>query len=233
MKNKRGWVALGLACISFSLILSWRSIADSLMPTPPSSDGTTVSSPETTTPTPTDSSSPTPSDTQTVNTSVDISQPTPTPTPIAPMIEQRMLIAVPNSVPVDPRARSVILPSLYFSGDGTLLLCIDSNQDSINVPGTLISSDSLFVQGNGTNHFAISGSFDQVLTTINGSGMTRIFSPYSGIGNTTLEFRFIVMNQAGSDFSFCSQADTSNTRTLHFQAVNLNLDITKASVKVK
>jgi hypothetical protein len=226
-------MAIGLACLAFSLLLSWRSIADSLSSAPQASDTVSTSSPDPTSPTPIETSSPQQPETSTSDTSTDSIAPTPTPTPLAPMVEQNMRIAVPQIIPVDPRARSALLPSIFFSGTGTLLLCIDSNQDSISIAGPLINSDSFFSQGNGTNHFAISGPVDEVLTAVNGYGMTRIFSTYSGLGNTTLDFRFIAMNQVSSDFSFCSQADASNTRTLHFQAVDLNLDMTKASVRVK
>lgn len=248
MRKVRGKLFLGVACIFASLLVGWQSFADTNdLPNPiasasPEATPTDSPSPEITSPSPTPSPSdsvvasespvaiptPEPSSTEEPAASPKTSS-APTPPPIVPLADQSMYIVLPRIIPVDPRAHSALMPTIFFIGPGSLMLCIDSNQDALYLEDNKYVS----IKGNGSEHLIINGDYSSISSLFNDPGGKRIYSRAGGIGNSVMLFRFVALSGASMNPSFCSNAAPSNTRTLTFDPIKLALNITKATVSVK
>ena len=222
MKRSRVIAISSSIWLALVLLLSWKSLADT----------SPLLSPDLVTPTPSvgptssDSQAPLPTD-QVV--SAPTSTPSPTPTVLSP--DQSMVLRIPNRILVDPRAKSALLPQLHLEGNGPLIVCLDSNQVSILLGSA--NNSEVISAGNGTGHIVISGEAARIMNSINSEAGSRAFTHGAGISNSVITLRSAALTQESIDDSFCSQAEPSNTRTLTFAPLELALNITKASVRVK
>ena len=240
--RKSGLLFLSISWLALSLFVTWNSLADSTTPPEPSPTSTSVpaavessSSTKSASASPDSISSTSGSDGNSVPESTDTASAfaspsaSPTPPPIEPLTDQNMSIIMPKTIPVDPRAHSALIPKMFYIGPGSLLLCIDSNNLSFNFP----ENDQVQLFGNGSEHLLLSGSYSGISSLFNSSDGTRVISKLSGIGNSQALFRFVALSEPSLDKSFCSGGISSNTRTLSFKAIQLTLNIVKASVNVK
>ena len=240
--RKSGWLFLSVTWLVLALFVTWNSLADSTTPPEPTPTSTLVPEPvASSSSTPSASATPSPisstagSDGNSISGSNDTASPSdspsasPTPPPIEPLADQSMYLIMPRTIPVDPRAHSALIPQIFFIGPGSLLLCIDSNNISFNFP----ENDQVQMLGNGSEHLLLTGSYASISSLFNSSNGTRVISNLSGIGNSQALFRFVAMSEPSIDKSFCSGGISSNTRTLSFKALQLTLNIVKASVNVK
>ena len=171
-------------------------------------------------------------------------EPTPKPssTTKAPyaLANQSMRIIAPSEVNVDPRARSVFLPSIYVESSGNLLICASSNLGSFDANLSRLSNysaldeeSSLEISGSNTPKLRISGLGSQAVTIINGVNGLRVFSSNRALAGSYVQLSFINLSEASVNPKLCNDASASNTRTIYLRALGIDLNITKGGITLK
>ena len=154
----------------------------------------------------------------------------PTPVPPHAVTNQSMRIAVPNSVSTDPRAHSVFLPRLHISGVDTLLVCGYSNAPSVTFSSGIPGVESA---GSGSPFFRISGPAHLVMAALNSDMGARITSTTKAIPGSVVSFSFVALSKPSINANLCNDGSPSNTRTVSFRALNMDLNMIKDGVRLK
>jgi hypothetical protein len=141
-----------------------------------------------------------------------------------------MRLAVPASVSVDPRAHSVFLPHINVAGVDTLLICGYTSASSVNYSANFAGVESA---GNGTPTFRISGPPHLVTAAFNGDMGARLISDAKAVSGSVLSFLFISLDKSSTNADLCKTGNASNTRTISFRAIKVDLNMVKESVSLK
>ena len=178
------------------------------------------------------SSSSAPSQSPSSNPIIDRATASASPSPIPPeAIEtQTIRMAVPTAFSVDPRAHSVFLPQIQASGPETLLICGHTNATSLDFTNNLPGVES---QGSGSATFRISGPANSVVASFNGAMGARLQSNSNAISGKVLSLTFIALNKSSINPALCNDGNPSNTRTISFRAMNMDLNMVKDGVRLK
>jgi hypothetical protein len=236
-KVSRTWVAAFV--FALSAIFVGQSLADDAIPpvvdpvvtsdaptsTPePSPPADPAPAPETSPsadPAPSDSPSPTPS-------------PSPTEEPPHAIENQNMFVRAASVVRVDPRAQSVFITPIEVYAPSLILACISSANASLDVSVknavNNIEPDTLV--GDYSNYIRISGSSDQVMSTINSFNGLRALSFSSRIAYKHLLFRFVAISEPTLDAKLCNDGSPSNNRIVSIVPFGIDIDMKKADVRL-
>lgn len=164
--------------------------------------------------------------------------PTPTPKPPHALANQAMTIIAPQSVSVDPRARSLFLPQIYVVSSGNLLICTSSNLAAFdanvgNVAAVVKGPSSLEITGAYTPSLRISGLGSQAVWMINSGNGLRVFSNYQALAGSYVQLSFVALSEVSADPRLCNDASPSNTRTIYLRGLGLDLNMVKSGVTLK
>lgn len=166
--------------------------------------------------------------------------PSPSKTPPHALTNQNMQIIAPNEVNVDPRARSVFLPSIYVASGGNLLICASSNLGSFDAKVIDYSGfsaqdkkSSLEISGANTPYLRISGLGSQAAAIINNGNGLRVFSPNRALAGSYIQLRFVALSEVSNNPKLCGDGSASNTRTIYLRGLGIDLNITKGGITLK
>ena len=165
--------------------------------------------------------------------------PTPSPTPLPPMAtsSQEMLITLPGSLRVDPRATSVFMPQIQFVSNNALLVCIASSNLLFDLGSYRVSDDReeeyVLVKGDRTSFLLISGYPVFVNSLLNSQSGLRIYREGGAIGNHFALFRFVDLTKPAVEESLCLDGNQANNRFLTMVPLGLSQNISKAKVGLK
>jgi len=169
----------------------------------------------------------------------DSASPTISPTPEPPhaLSLQDLVLRIPNTISVDPRARSVLMPAIVVFGSRYILACVNSPRAILAIDYSDTESDSasgeaLIVGSRSTNLLA-SGSAGQIMSILNSHSGTRVISTGPPLAGHFLTFRFVAVSEPSIDAQLCDDATLSNTRTIYFQQLGLSLEMLKGDVTLK
>jgi len=199
------------------------------------------------TPTPTPSASPTPE--------AEISRPaiastSPTPLaesgetvtakdePPAPLeIQPKYVLRIPNSVAVDPRARSYYLPHIYAAADGAefTMACISGAGVTFDSRAKQSSQNSDegrdLIMGDQSGFLLISSTSARTVNLINSYTGLLVSSANGGLANKALTMRFVAVTAPVVDPTFCSAAQSSASTA--FRPLGLEQSTVKGGGKLK
>jgi hypothetical protein len=148
-----------------------------------------------------------------------------------------MQLRVPASLLVDPRARTASVSELFVAGPQNLLVCISSGSTLSDVYlKNMVDSDfgsQTLVAGDRTGNVRVTGNVEQVLAIVNGAQGIRVTAPFSNIANQRVYFRFVATSAPTLDATLCAKAWPSNTRTLTFRELGLQIEMKKGDVILK
>jgi hypothetical protein len=192
-------------------------------------------------PMPTSSTTPVPVPTEEPIAPVPSASPTPsastTPPPPTALVNQNMQLRVPTSLLVDPRARSASLSELYVAGPQNLLVCIAGGSAISDVYlKNFVDSDfggKTLVAGDRTSNVRVTGSVDQVLTLLNSAQGVRVSSLFGTMLSQSISFRFVATSVPTLDPALCAKAWPTNTRTLTFRKLGLQIEMKKGDIILK
>jgi hypothetical protein len=191
------------------------------------------------TPVPTATNTPTPEASPSVAPSA-TPTPTPTPTPKPPhaLANQSMTIIAPQSVNVDPRARSLFLPQIHVASAGNLLVCASSNLAAFdanvgNVAAAVKGPSSLEITGAYTPSLRISGLGSQAAWIINSGNGLRVFSNYRALAGSYVQLSFVALSEVSANPKLCNDGSPSNTRTIYLRGLGVDLNMIKSGVTLK
>jgi len=164
--------------------------------------------------------------------------PTPTPKPPHALANQAMTIIAPQSVNVDPRARSLFLPQIYVASSGNLLICASSNLAAFdanvgNVAAAVKGPSSLEITGAYTPSLRISGLGSQAAWMINSGNGLRVFSNYRALAGSYVQLSFVALSEVSANPKLCNDGSPSNTRTIYLRGLGLDLNMVKSGVTLK
>jgi len=172
-----------------------------------------------------------------VSSSTPSAKPSPTPTPPHALASQSLVVQIPNVISVDPRARSVLLPQIAVYGSTNILACISSAQIlfAAGFPNTTANAPagSPLVSGNMSTNLLVSGTAGQVMAILNLSDGMRVTSTGPAIANRSATFSFVAVSEPTINPALCGSGSVSNSRTLTFQAMGLDLSMAKGTVRLK
>jgi hypothetical protein len=191
------------------------------------------------TPGPSATEAPVPEETKSAEPSASPSPtPSPTPTPPHALANQHMTIIAPQSVNVDPRARSLFLPRIHVASSGNLLVCANSNLASFdanvgNVAAQAKGPSSLEITGAYTPSLRISGLGSQAAWMINSGNGLRVFSIYRALAGSYVQLSFVALSEVSANPKLCNDGSPSNTRTIYLRGLGLDLNMVKGDVTLK
>lgn len=166
---------------------------------------------------------------------VSASSPPPPPPPFATST-QDLLINLPTSLRVDPRATSVFLPRSIFSSSNTLLLCLYGSvlEFDLGQPGIIDDTDSelIKIKGDRSNTVMISGYSTFVNSFINSELGMRIYREGGVVGGQLALFKFVDISEPSLDEKLCLDGSSQNNRYLEVRSLGLTLNISKAKVEL-
>ena len=159
------------------------------------------------------------------------------PPPPSALANQNMQLRVPSSLLVDPRARTASVSELFVSGPQNILACISSGSTLSDVYlKNMVDSDfggQALVAGDRTGNVRVTGNAEQVLAILNSAQGIRVTAPFSTIANQSVYFRFVATSAPTLDAALCAKAWPSNTRTLTFRELGLQIEMKKGDVILK
>lgn len=199
------------------------------------------------TPTPTPSASPTP-EAEITRPAIASTSPTPlaesgeTVTvkdePPAPLeIQPKYVLRIPNSVAVDPRARSYYLPQIYAAADGAefTMACISGagvTFDSREKQSSQNSDEGRdLIMGDQSGFLLISSTTARTVNLINSYTGLLVSSANGGLANKALTMRFVAVTAPVVDPTFCSAAQSSASTA--FRPLGLEQSTVKGGGKLK
>lgn len=160
-----------------------------------------------------------------------------TPPPPTALANQNMQLRVPSSLLVDPRARTASVSELFVSGPQNILACISSGSTLSDVYlKNMVDSDfgsQTLVAGDRSGNVRVTGNAEQVLAILNSAQGIRVTAPMSTIANQSVYFRFVATTAPTLDAALCAKAWPSNTRTLTFRELGLQIEMKKGDVILK
>jgi len=158
--------------------------------------------------------------------------------PPAPLeIQPKYVLRIPNSVAVDPRARSYYLPHIYAAADGAefTLACISGAAvtfDSRNKQSSQNSDEGRdLIMGDQSGFLLISSTTARVVNLINSYTGLLVSSTNGGLANKALTMRFVAVTAPVVDPTFCSAAKSSAFTA--FRPLGLEQSTVKGGGKLK
>ena len=158
--------------------------------------------------------------------------------PPAPLeIQPKYVLRIPNSVAVDPRARSYYLPHIYAAADGAqfTMACISGagvTFDSRNKQSSQNSDEGKdLVMGDQSGLLLISSTTARVVNLINSYTGLLVSSANGGLANKALTMRFLAVTAPVVDPTFCSAAKSSAATA--FRPLGLEQSTVKGGGKLK
>jgi len=158
--------------------------------------------------------------------------------PPAPLeIQPKYVLRIPNSVAVDPRARSYYLPHIYAAADGAefTLACISGAAvtfDSRNKQSSQNSDEGRdLIMGDQSGFLLISSTTARVVNLINSYTGLLVSSTNGGLANKGLTMRFVAVTAPVVDPTFCSAAKSSASTA--FRPLGLEQSTVKGGGKLK
>ena len=158
--------------------------------------------------------------------------------PPAPLeIQPKYVLRIPNSVAVDPRARSYYLPHIYAAADGAqfTMACISGagvTFDSRNKQSSQNSDEGKDqIMGDQSGFLLISSSTARVVNLINSYTGLLVSSANGGLANKALTMRFVAVTAPVVDPTFCSAAQSSASTA--FRPLALEQSTVKGGGKLK
>ena len=158
--------------------------------------------------------------------------------PPAPLeIQPKYVLRIPNSVAVDPRARSYYLPHIYAAADGAqfTMACISGagvTFDSRNKQSSQNSDEGKdLVMGDQSGFLLISSTTARVVNLINSYTGLLVSSANGGLANKALTMRFVAVSAPVVDPTFCSAAKSSAATA--FRPLGLEQSTVKGGGKLK
>jgi len=158
--------------------------------------------------------------------------------PPAPLeIQPKYVLRIPNSVAVDPRARSYYLPHIYAAADGAefTLACISGAAvtfDSRNKQSSQNSDEGRdLIMGDQSGFLLISSTTARVVNLINSYTGLLVSSANGGLANKALTMRFVSVTAPVVDPTFCSAAKSSASTA--FRPLGLEQSTVKGGGKLK
>jgi hypothetical protein len=158
--------------------------------------------------------------------------------PPAPLeIQPKYVLRIPNSVAVDPRARSYYLPHIYAAADGAqfTMACISGagvTFDSRNKQSSQNSDEGKDqIMGDQSGFLLISSSTARVVNLINSYTGLLVSSANGGLANKALTMRFVAVTAPVVDPTFCSAAQSSAVTA--FRPLGLEQSTVKGGGKLK
>jgi hypothetical protein len=158
--------------------------------------------------------------------------------PPAPLeIQPKYVLRIPNSVAVDPRARSYYLPHIYAAADGAqfTMACISGagiTFDSRNKQSSQNSDEGKdLVMGDQSGFLLISSTTARVVNLINSYTGLLVSSANGGLANKALTMRFVAVTAPVVDPTFCSAAKSSAATA--FRPLGLEQSTVKGGGKLK
>ena len=198
-------------------------------------------------PSPVQSSDPTsaPSDSATVEASpqatpaASISQsPTASASPTVPpraLTSQGLIIHIPASIRVDPRAKTLRFPNLSVEGASTILFCINSPGAILDIWQKNIANQDLqndvLISGDLTDSLILSGPSDQVMAAVNSQGAMAI-SAMGVVSGTSVLFRSVAVSEPTLDLRLCNAGVSENLRTTQVLPLGIDLEVKKGKVEL-
>jgi hypothetical protein len=158
--------------------------------------------------------------------------------PPAPLeIQPKYVLRIPNSVAVDPRARSYYLPHIYAAADGAqfTMACISGSGvtfDSRNKQSSQNSDEGRDqIMGDQSGFLLISATTARVVNLINSYTGLLVSSANGGLANKALTMRFVAVTAPVVDPTFCSAAQSSASTA--FRPLALEQSTVKGGGKLK
>lgn len=158
--------------------------------------------------------------------------------PPAPLeIQPKYVLRIPNSVAVDPRARSYFLPHIFAAADGAqfTMACISGagvTFDSRNKQSSQNSDEGKdLVMGDQSGFLLISSTTARVVNLINSYTGLLVSSANGGLANKALTMRFVAVTAPVVDPTFCSAAKSSASTA--FRPLGLEQSTVKGGGKLK
>lgn len=158
--------------------------------------------------------------------------------PPAPLeIQPKYVLRIPNSVAVDPRARTYYLPHIYAAADGAqfTMACISGagvTFDTRNKQSSQNSDEGRDqIMGDQSGLLLISSSTARVVNLINSYTGLLVSSTNGGLGNKGLTMRFVAVTAPVVDPTFCSAAQSSASTA--FRPLGLEQSTVKGGGKLK
>jgi cytoskeletal protein RodZ len=236
---KRLVIAAVVGFLGFQML---SAVADQLSPTNPTNNPEPTSTqapaptPSPETPTPTQSAAPTPSPTSSAAITY-ISVPTASPDPTYAET-QSALIKMPATVPVDPRASSTVLPSIYLHSNTYLLACVDvtnARASTFAPTNTDTTTGSALFVGNNTSHLYLSGNPSQLMSVLNSGNGLRLISTTAAnhISGARISVRLADLTAPSLNTDLCQGATTSASTSITTLGLDLNLQKAPLPLKSK
>jgi hypothetical protein len=158
--------------------------------------------------------------------------------PPAPLeIQPKYVLRIPNSVAVDPRARTYYLPHIYAAADGAqfTMACISGagvTFDTRNKQSSQNSDEGRDqIMGDQSGLLLISSSTARVVNLINSYTGLLVSSTNGGLANKGLTMRFVAVTAPVVDPTFCSAAQSSASTA--FRPLGLEQSTVKGGGKLK
>jgi hypothetical protein len=158
--------------------------------------------------------------------------------PPAPLeIQPKYVLRIPNSVAVDPRARSYFLPHIFAAADGAqfTMACISGagiTFDTRNKQSSQNSDEGKdLVMGDQSGLLLISSTTARVVNLINSYTGLLVSSANGGLANKALTMRFLAVTAPVVDPTFCSAAKSSAATA--FRPLGLEQSTVKGGGKLK
>ena len=231
---KRLAIAAVVGFLGFQML---SAVADQLSPNnnaEPTSTEAPAPIPTPETPAPSASATPTPSPSSTAEITY-ISVPTASPDPTY-ADNHSALIKMPATVPVDPRASSTVLPSIYLHSNTYLLACIDvanARASTFAPTNTDTTTGSALFIGNNSSHLYLSGNPSQLMSVLNSGNGLRLISttPANHISGARITVRLADLTAPSLNSDLCQGASASASTTITTLGLDLNLQ--KGAVPLK
>lgn len=134
--------------------------------------------------------------------------------------QPRYTLRIPQSVAVDPRAKSYYLAHIYAGADSAqyTLACISGAGLSFDIRSKLTAQNSDegkdLISGDQSGFLLISGNTARVVNLINSQAGLMISSTAGSLPNKVATMRFIALTAPSIDPSFCSAARSSSNTVI-------------------
>lgn len=229
VKMLRPLILIFLIVLFYKLVPTLASALIDPTPSPSPSDSAT----------PISSASPDPASTVSPSPTSQSVSSTPSASPLPEILSntlQDIQIQIPESLPVDPRARTIYLPQIGLNSSHNLLVCITS-ENSIDVftkgqPDTQFNGQDL-ISGDLSNFVMISGSSSQISEILNSDLGTSIFNNLRPIQNSTINLAATAVSMPTLNSSFCGAALPKNDRIITLKRLDLTINMRKNSIPLR
>ena len=155
------------------------------------------------------------------------------PTLIEP--QPRIVLKVPLSMGVDPRARSYQTGAFQFADRHILLACFVGHGVGFDVGSTNaldnLSTDNFIVEGDRTPFLRVSGTSGAISALLKANGGVRIFTSSGAIAGRAFTISLTALNFASTEASYCGASRATSTSV--FTPLQIDLGIVKGGGTLK